>query len=388
VRSIDLDAIATVRPHPAVAGAMLEWVSDRHAHPGAAHAAGARARRAIEEARAEVAALFDAHPASVVFTSGATEANNHALRGLAALLRGLGHARIAVAAHEHASLLHPARGCTTGDLLVVQCGRDGLLDPGTIADLRPAVIAFGHAHPELGALQPAAALCEAARSAGARTHLDATLSAGRIRTDLSALGRPDTVAVSFHHFGGPMGVGALLVREGIDLPPLIAGGVEEDGRRAGSPNLAGIVGAGVAARLARAELGARERLLREVGDSLAERVLAIDGVRLTGPEPGRRLPGHLSVVVAGVDGEALVCALDERGVLASTGSPCGLEAGLRSASLRAAGYAPDEARSAAVLCVPPVAIPEKAAVDEAARAFAASVVMLRGITGSVAPSGA
>jgi cysteine desulfurase len=289
--------------------------------------------------------------------------------------------RLAVAAHERAGLLHPARSCADAELCLVPASRDGVILPQEFAARGGRLFACSHGHPELGALQPVAALSAAARAAGARVHVDATLTAGRVRTDFASLGFPTTVAVSFHHFGGPMGVGALLFGEELELPPLIAGGTEEDGRRAGTPNLAGIVGAGVAARVAAAEIDARERDLRAAAETLARVIFAVDGVRSTGPRAGPRVPGHVSAVVDGIDGEALVAALDDRGVLASTGSPCGLDAGLRSASLRAAGYAPEEARSAVVLCVPPVAIPDARALRAAGEAFAASVVALRGIAG-------
>ncbi len=380
---VDLDGIATARPEPAVVEAMLPWLSGRHANPESLHSRGAAARLAIEQAREEVAALVGARPEEIVFTSGVTEANNLGLKGAAALARRYGRPSIAVPAHEHPSLLHPARtlardGC---DLEILPVGRDGLVAASSLPSRAPDLVAFAHAHAELGSLQPAAALCARVRERGGRLLLDAALTAGRIPLDLEHLGGPDLLSLSFHHMGGPMGVGALVGREGLPISPLIEGGVQERGYRPGSPHLAGIVGAGAAARHARLELGERTSRLDRLGRLLAGALLLVEGVARTGPPPDERLPGHISVTVSGVDGEALVLALEERGVLAATGSPCASEAGLPSASLRAAGYTALEARGASVFCLPPTMIPGEVDLQSVVTVFHDEVRRLRSLSG-------
>ncbi len=380
---LDLDGVATSMPERSVVEAMLPWLSDLHASTDSSSARGGAARRAIEEARSEVAALVGAHDDEVVFTSGATEANNLAVKGAAALLgRGRRTPRIAVAAHEHASMLHPARslsrdGCT---LEVLSVGRDGLLDPEAVASRAPDLLAFGHAHGEIGSLQPAARLSALVREQGGIVALDAALTAGRIPLDLAHLGEPNLLTLSFHHMGGPSAIGALVLREGIPIPPLIEGGAQERGYRPGSPNLAGIVGAGVAARLARGDAARRAEALDRIGRALFREITAIAGVRSIGPPPESRLPGHVSVIVDGVDGEALVVSLEHRGILAATASPCATEAGLPSASLRAAGYAAEEARRVVVFCIPPTTIPEEAAAVRAVALLRDEIHRLRNVS--------
>jgi len=366
VSLLDLDGVASSPPERSVVEAMLPWLLERHASSDSLSARGAAARRAIEEARSEVAALVGATPEEVVFTSGATEANNLALKGAAALLRErVPVPLITIPAHEQASLLHPARSLSRAAcrLEVLPVGRDGLVDPNAVRARAPALLAFAHAHRELGSLQPAATLTLAARErAGGLVLLDTSLTAGRIPLNRSSLGDPDLLVLSFHNLGGPAGVGALVLRGAIPIPPLIEGGTQERGYRPGSPNLPGIVGAGAAARLSRLEAQRRAEALERLGRRLFRELGGVEGVDCCGPPPGSRLPGHLALIVSGVDGEALALSLEEHGVLAATASPCTTEAGLPSAALRAAGYSSDEARSLLVLCIPPTAIPEEEAL--------------------------
>jgi cysteine desulfurase len=381
VSAVNFDGVATCPPLPEVAEAMRPWLSERHANPESRHAAGAAARRAVEEARADVAALVGAKPEEVVFTSGATEANNLAVRGAAAWLRRAGDSGVAVPAHEHPSLLHPARtlareGFTVAEIAV---GRDGLLPPAAVPGLPRGLLAFSHAHAELGTLQPAAELAAAARASGTRVLVDATLTAGRIPCTVETLGGPDLLTLSFHHFGGPMGVGALLIRGGLPIAPLLEGGAQERGYRPGTPNLPGIVGAGVAARIARGTLAEREAALRRAAADLREGLQGIDGLHFTGPPPESRLPGHVSFTVERIEGESLLLRIEAEGVLAATGSPCADVAGFASAALLAAGYTRNEARGHLVSCAPPHPAPSSAATREAAAAVQRVVGALRAL---------
>lgn len=387
LKVVDLDGIATSTPELAVVDAMVPWLSRRHAHPASLHARGLDARIAVEESRREVAALVGSGADEIVFTSGATEANNLGLKGAAALARRRGSLRIAVPAHEHISLLHPARSLRRAGWILEEIGveRDGLVKPESPPfDAPLGVVAFSHAHAELGALQPAAEICARSRSQGASVLLDATLTAGRVPVDLKEMGNPDLVTLSFHHMGGPMGVGALVVRAGLPIPPLLEGGAEEGGYRPGSPNLAGIVGAGVAARLARESMGDRCSALARLGEILMDGVLSIPCIRRTGPPLASRLPGHISFLVEGVDGEALIVALASRGVLAATGSPCASQAGLPSACLLAAGYTATEARGAMVFSIPPTAGPDEAGILQALCCLREELRRLLEVSGGVA----
>ncbi len=383
---IDLDAVATVRPEPEVLEAMQPWLSIAHAHPDSPHARGARARAEIEQARADVGALLAMPPEAVLFTSGATESNNLAIRGQVLRELARGCAGIAVPAHEHASLLHPCRALARSGarIEILAVGRDGLVAPDAIPHAPFSLLAFSHAHPELGALQPSSSLARRARSASAVCLVDVSWTVGRIATDGARLGDPEMISLSFHRMGGPMGVGALVLREGIDLSALLHGGSAERGIRPGTPNLAGIVGAGAASRRALRSLSARCTRLARLGRRMSEQVLAIHGVRASGPGIEGRLPGHVSVLVDGVDGDALVTALDALGVLISTGSPCADAAGLPSSALLAAGYAREEARSAVVLCIPPIGDADETEIDHAVALFAREVARLRRVAGCVA----
>lgn len=384
---VDLDAVATVRPLPEVVEAMRPWLGALHAHPDSAHRAGALARKAMEEARADVAALVGALPEEVVFTSGGTEATNLAIHGVVASALGRGAARLAVPAHDPPSIVNPARSVSRGGAVLdlLDAGTDGTVDPGGLGDAPLTLLAFAHAHPELGALAPAERLVELAHGLGATVLVDLALTLGRIPADRAALGGPEMLALSFHRMGGPMGVGAWIVDRALPALPLLAGGPQENGRRPGSPNLAGVVGAAVAARIAMGEIrDRRDRLLR-LGAVLADALRVLPGVRLAVPEARHRLPGHVAIVVPGLDGEALVTALDDRGLRTGTGSSCVETAGVPSASLLAAGFPPEDARATLVLCIPPIRLPHESEVEVAAGVVAQEVARLLRVAGRVAP---
>jgi cysteine desulfurase len=255
------------------------------------------------------------------------------------------------------------------------------VDPRGLPIDELGVLGLSLAHAELGALQPIREITDAARAGASRVVVDATLAAGRVGVAMEDLGEPDSLTLSFHHFGGPMGVGALVIGKDRALPPMIEGGVQEDGRRPGSPNLAGCIGAGVAAAIARRELASRSKSLAILGEVLFDGLSRAEGVRLTGPPPEGRLPGHLSLSVGGVEGESLVFGLEGRDVLVATGSPCAEQAGLASAALRAAGYSREEARGALVLCVPPTASVSRNDARRATGEILAEIERLRALGG-------
>jgi cysteine desulfurase len=350
---IYLDHASTTPLAPDVLVAMLPWLGERFGNPSSPHGRGAAARAAVERARGEVASLVGAEPEEIVFTGSATEANNLALKGLAGA-RGERRGHLVAAATEHISVLHPLKTLARlgFEVSLVPVDRHGLVDPG---DLRRALrrdtlaVSVAQASGEIGTLQDLEALCRVAHAQGVPFHCDATLTAGALswaRGD----DRPDLLTLTPHLFYGPQGVGALRVRRGLRLAPLVEGGAQEGGLRAGTEPLAALVGFGAAARLAAAERERRAaaaaaraaRLLRALRDR-------IDGLHPTG-HPEWRLPGHVSVCVAGTEAEALLSALDAQGIEAGSGSACTTEARKPSHVLEAIGVPPLLARGALTFC--------------------------------------
>jgi cysteine desulfurase len=342
---IYLDHNATAPVRPAVRDAMLAWLGPP-ANASSAHREGARARAAVEGARAEVAALVGAAPAEVVFTSGATEANNLALRGVLAPGGGL-----VTTAVEHASVLDTARALGTRGtpVAVVAVDREGRVAAGDVAAAAgpgTRLVSVGLANGEVGTVQPVAAVAAALAGRGIFLHTDVAQAAGRIPVDATALGA-DLVTLSAHKLGGPAGVGALVVRRGVPLVPQQTGGPQERGRRAGTEPTALVVGFGEAARLARIELDAAAARLARLRDTLWDGIRARvpDAVR-NGPAHGPRLPNTLNVAFPGSAGESLLVLLDLAGVAVSLGSACAGGGTEPSHVLLAMGRAPATARSA------------------------------------------
>jgi cysteine desulfurase len=332
----DLDHNAGGRPRPEVVAALAEWFREDAANPSSVHAAGRRARDAVEDARESVAALVGARPDEVVFTSGGTEANDLALGGV---LEPGDHA--VVSAIEHPSVLralesHAARGVAVSCLRPDSAGRIGPSE--LLAALRPEtrLVSIGWANGEIGTVQEIAALAACARRAAPAVlfHSDAVQAAGLLPVDAREAG-VHLLSLSGHKLGALPGVGALVVARGVAIAPRLRGGAQERERRAGTENVPGIVSFGVAARLA---LGARESAARAAARAkarLREALAAARPVEEIGPEDG--LPSTLAVSFPGLRGDALVLALDLAGVAASAGPACAAGAAEPSPVLRAIG---------------------------------------------------
>jgi cysteine desulfurase len=311
-----LDHASTSPTRPEAVEAMLPWLSFA-ADPGRVHTEGRLSRAAVETAREQVAGLLGARPREVIFTSGATEAIVAAVWG--ATGRG-GH--VVVPAVEHSAVREASRAFA-GE--VTEVGVDGLgrVDPGEVlAAVRPAETALVHvqwANHEVGTLQPVAEVVAGCRERGVLVHVDAAAAAGHVDIDFAGLGA-DLLSVSAHKLGGPQGVGALLVKRGLRLRPLLVGGEQERSRRAGMENVAGIVGFGAAASAAID--GERERAQT---DALLAVACAVDGVVAYG-DVDRRVPHIGCVGVAGVEAEAVLLGLDQAGIAAHSGSACSSEA--------------------------------------------------------------
>ncbi len=332
-----MDYNATAPVFPAAAAAMGEALKIA-GNPSSVHRYGRGARKAMEDARERLAAAIGAQLPAIVFTSGATEANNLALLGT-------GRSRILVSAIEHDSV----RGVSpTAELVSVQ--RSGVVDLAALermlgADRRPALVSLMLANNETGVVQPVAEAAEIAHRYGALLHCDAVQALGRIALDVSALGA-DLVSLSAHKIGGPAGIGALYVKDHVTLKPLLAGGGQERGRRAGTENLSGIVGFAAAAEIAVARQPDEAERLRALRDALEARIQAErpDAVLFGIESP--RLANTSCVALPGIAAERQVIALDLAGVAVSAGAACSSGKVRASAVLGAMGAPADLAASA------------------------------------------
>ncbi|MAG57911.1 MAG: cysteine desulfurase [Planctomycetes bacterium] len=329
---IYLDHNATTPMDPRVLEAMQPWFLGHHGNPSSLHAEGREARRAVEEARESVAALLGQDPRTILFTSGATEANNTALRGLlaAGADSDAGPAHLAVSAVEHPSVLTCAEalqreGVRVTHLTVDEDGRVHLEAVDAALADGARVVAVMAANNEVGTLQPWSEIADRCRAAGAALHVDAVQMIGK-----HPLAVPDpgagTLSLSAHKFGGPKGAGALWIREETRLTPLLFGGGQERLRRGGTENVVGLIGLGAAARLAAGETASRRRRLTALENAFLGAIRErIPDVVLHGPSgatEGGRLAGTLCLRVPGVPGEPLLMGLDLQGVAISLGSAC------------------------------------------------------------------
>lgn len=333
---IYLDYNASAPLDPRVREAMTPYL-ETFGNSRSGHAFGARLRQAIETARTQVAELIGAEPEEIVFTSGGSEANNMALKGLAWAEPGKRH--LVISALEHYSVTYAAEFLVTQGraLAVVPVDGGGRVAPAAVAAaLRPdtLVVAVQHANNEIGTVQDMPAIAEAAHAAGALVHCDAAQSVGKLPVDVRALGA-DTLTLAGHKFCGPQGIGALYRRRGVNLVPLVHGAGHEDGLRSGTHAAALIVGLGAASAIAKADLESDARHMAAMRDRLYERLrAAVSGLQLNG-DPAHRLPHTLNVSFPDVLGPALLAAAD--GVAATTGAACHSGRNEPSAAMKAIG---------------------------------------------------
>lgn len=317
---IYLDANASTAMRGEVLEAMLPWLRDGYANPSGVHRGARLAREAIERARVQVAALIGAQPGEVVFTSGGTESVNTALRSMDANV-GVGSAL--VSAVEHSAVLRCAERLEREVWLVPVHG-NGRLDLGRYEEglEGAAMVSVMLANNEVGVVQPLREVVALARARGVVVHSDAVQAAGKVPVDVRECG-VDLLSLSAHKFHGPKGVGALYVRSGLAVTPWLYGGGQEGGRRSGTENTAGIVGMGVAAELALAQLrDGGEARLAELRDAFESKLLAeLEGVTVNG-DLRHRLPNTSHLSFAGCDAAGLLILLDEAGIACSAGSSC------------------------------------------------------------------
>lgn len=361
-----LDASATAPLRPEAQAAMLRVWQQGQANASSVHQAGHHAARELERSRATIASAFGVRPGGVVFTSGGTEANNLAIIGRAlAAPRGR---HLVTTAIEHSSVLESCRYLERAhgfelSYLPVD-GRGRLVDAAIPEVLRAdtTLVAVGLANAEVGTVQDLSPLADATRKARIHLHVDAVQAAPSLPVGLAAGSWPgegmDSLALASHKFGGPQGMGALLLPRDVPLEPLIHGGHHEGDRRAGTENVAGAAGFAAAVEASREHLGRDAVALMSSRDALISAVLGgVPGARLTGHE-AERLPGHASFVVEGTSGEALLVALDTAGFAVSSGSACKAGSDEPSPALLAMGIPSELARSAIRFTLP-------APIDEA-----------------------
>ncbi len=367
--SVYLDHNATTPLDARVLDAMLPYLREHYGNPTSVHFYGRTARAALDQAREQVAVLVNAHPSQVVFTSGGTEANNYALKGVAAKLSP---GRIAISAIEHSSVLGAAqalvaqgwqcdsiavdeqccvslaalsdvlKGDSSGVIKTTPPHREVQVSRKAGCRERPRLVSVMMANNETGVIQDIVAISAQVRAAGAIMHTDAVQAAGKTAVDFHASGA-HLMSLSAHKLYGPKGVGALIVDKALDLEPLLHGGGHEMERRAGTENVAGIVGFGAAAILVHEEWASRSAHLQTLRDTLEQRLHAMPGIVVFAAQ-AQRVANTVLIGVPAIEGETLLMELDRHGIAVSSGSACASGDTEPSHVLLAMGVDPDLAR--------------------------------------------
>lgn len=348
-RTVYLDHSASTPTDPRVVETMLPYFTEVYGNPSSAHSHGRKAEQAIEDARETIARLLNAQPSEIIFTSGGSEGDNLALRGAAWAARQHGRGQHVITSPiEHSAISKTAQQLAHVmgfQWTPVRVDQTGWIDPEDFAAIcRPDTVlaSIMYANNEVGTIEPIPQLSAMAKARNILFHTDAVQAAGQVTLDVQMLG-VDMLSLSAHKFYGPKGVGALYVREGVDLLPTQTGGSHENARRAGTHNTPLIVGMAKALELAYQEQDARLTHYRARRDQLINGVLSrVSGTYLTG-HPQQRLASHASFAIDGVDSSRLVMHLDLKGIAASGGSACKTGNPEPSEVLLAMGYSPQEA---------------------------------------------
>jgi cysteine desulfurase len=346
MKRIYLDYAATTPTHPEVVKAMLPYFTESFGNPSSIYSYGQEAKEAVETARAQVARLINARTEEIVFTSGGTEADNFALKGVA-LANDAKCNHIITSTIEHHAVLESAKYLEQRGFQVTYLPVDkyGLVDPSDVKKAitnKTILVSVMHANNEVGTIEPIAEIGRITRETGVYFHTDAVQTVGHIPVNVNELG-VDLLSMSAHKLYGPKGVGALYIRKGTKIVSLLHGGEQERRRRASTENVPGIVGLGKAAELARPEIDEEARRLTLLRDKLTKNLLErIEHTQLNG-HPTRRLPNNINISVEYVEGESMCLNLDLEGICASTGSACSSSSAEPSHVLLAIGLPPQQA---------------------------------------------
>lgn len=340
-----MDYAATSPVDPRVLEAMKPYFLTKYGNSMSLHSFGQEAKRALEESRADVASLMNAKDTEVIFTGSATESNNFALKGIAFANRDRGN-HIITSAVEHPCVIESARWLEKQGFKVTFLPVDkyGLVNPKDVEKaIKPetVLVSIMHANNEIGTIEPVEVIGKICREHDVYFHTDAAQSFGKIPVDVKKF-KADLLTVNAHKMYGPKGVGALFVREGVKIEPLLHGGGHEFGLRSSTVNIAGIVGFAEAVRIAKKEMKPEAKRLTKLRDKLIKGVLKIEDSHLNG-HPKKRLPNNTNFWFDFIEGESLIMQLDSKGIAASTGSACSSESLEPSHVLTAIGLRHEQA---------------------------------------------
>ncbi|MEJ2260434.1 MAG: cysteine desulfurase family protein [Nitrosopumilaceae archaeon] len=340
---IYLDNAASTQIQEEVLDSMLPYLREQFGNPSSIHRFGRLAQKAITKARKQVAELINADPSEIYFTSGGTESNNASLYGIAKNNSG---SRIITSLIEHDAILEPCKNLEQEgfDVIYLPVNDLGMVDPSSLEkalDENTSLVSIMFGNNEVGTIQPISDLAKICNEKQIPFHTDAVQAIGKISIDVKELGL-DLLSMSSHKINGPKGIGALYVKKGISINPIIFGGGQEKGLRSGTENVANIVGFGKACELARKNLATNISKMKELRDYLSKKIIAeIPSVTLNG-HPEKRLPNNIHLTFLGVNGEDLLIKLDEHGIAASTGSACSVQIQKASHVLQAMGFSHEQ----------------------------------------------
>lgn len=324
-RLIYADNAATTPVSKSVLDAMLPYYTEYYGNPSSIYSVGRDAKRALENARETVAQCLGAEPSEIFFTSGGSEADNWAIKGTAHALAKKGKKHLITSKFEHHAVLHSMDALKKEgfEITYLDVHENGLIRPEELeAAIREdtALVTIMYANNEIGTIQPIPELAAICKKHGVLFHTDAVQAVGNVHINVKEQGI-DMLSLSGHKLHGPKGIGVLYVRKGIQIPNLIEGGAQERGRRAGTENVAGVVGLSVAIKEATATIDERAKRISAMRDRLIDSLLKIDRSHINGDRV-HRLPGNVNMCFEGIEGESLLLMLDLQGVCASSGSAC------------------------------------------------------------------
>jgi cysteine desulfurase len=340
---IYLDNAASTKIHNDVLESMMPYLKEQYGNPSSIHRYGRLAHKAIEKARKQVANLINADSSEILFTSGGTESNNTALYGIA---KKNPTSRIITSSIEHDAILEPCKKLEKEgfDIIYLPVNNYGMIDPLILKNYlteNTSLVSIMFGNNEVGTVEPISDFVNICREKNIIFHTDAVQAAGKIPIDVKELS-VDLLSISSHKINGPKGIGALYIRRGISIDPVILGGGQENGLRSGTENVANIVGFGKACELSKINLVKNISKMRELRDYLSNKIIQeIPGVTLNG-HPETRLPNNIHLTFLGVNGEDLLIKLDEYGIAASTGSACSVQIQKASHVLQAMGFSHEQ----------------------------------------------